>query len=155
MRNLEPQLQAINLAMSGEASQSTTLTRSPSPVANLANDGKRYSDFFELSCTHTDKDFAPWWRLDMKKLYSVDSVVITNRMECCSDRLRGAEIRVGNSADNNNPVCGTITDVSKATITLCCKGMEGQYVSVVIPGREEWLTLCEVEVYGEEVNVCG
>ena len=27
--------------------------------------------------------------------------------------------------------------------------MEGRYVNIVIPGRKEYLTLCEVEVNGE------
>ena len=29
-----------------------------------------------------------------------------------------------------------------------CNGMEGRYVNIVIPGRQEYLTLCEVEVTG-------
>ena len=33
--------------------------------------------------------------------------------------------------------------------TFKCDGMKGRYVSIVIPGRKEFLTLCEVEVYGE------
>lgn len=33
-----------------------------------------------------------------------------------------------------------------------CKGMRGRYVSVVIPGRSEVLTLCEVEVYGSRLD---
>lgn len=30
-----------------------------------------------------------------------------------------------------------------------CHGMEGRWVNVLIPGRSEYLTLCEVEVYAE------
>lgn len=33
--------------------------------------------------------------------------------------------------------------------TFVCNGMEGRYVNIVIPGRKEYLTLCEVEVHGE------
>lgn len=33
-----------------------------------------------------------------------------------------------------------------------CNGMEGQYVIIVIPGRKEQLTLCEVEVTEFEPN---
>lgn len=35
------------------------------------------------------------------------------------------------------------------TKTFQCNGMVGRYVNIVIPGRREYLTLCEVEVYGE------
>ncbi|KAM4704899.1 pentraxin fusion protein-like [Rhinophrynus dorsalis] len=147
-----PKPGAVNLARLGEASQVSTYTDSPTPAASLAIDGDKETNYFKHHCAHTNNDFAPWWRLNLKKSYQVDSVAITNRMESCTDRLKGAQVRVGNSEDNNNPVCGTITDVSQATITLCCKGMEGQYVSVVIPDRKEWLTLCEVEVYGQETK---
>ena len=33
--------------------------------------------------------------------------------------------------------------------------MEGRYVNIVIPGRKEHLTLCEVEVSGEPSGVTG
>lgn len=33
--------------------------------------------------------------------------------------------------------------------TYNCKGMEGRYLNIVIPGKEEQLTLCEVEVTGQ------
>ena len=33
--------------------------------------------------------------------------------------------------------------------TFVCNGMEGRYVNIVIPGRQEYLTLCEVEVTGQ------
>lgn len=33
-------------------------------------------------------------------------------------------------------------------MTYDCNGMVGQYVTIVIPGRIEYLILCEVEVYG-------
>lgn len=36
-----------------------------------------------------------------------------------------------------------------STNTYNCKGMEGQYVNIVIPGKKEHLTLCEVKVTGQ------
>ena len=33
--------------------------------------------------------------------------------------------------------------------------MEGRYVNIVIPGRREYLTLCEVEVSGEPSDITG
>uniref|UniRef100_F6X2Z1 Fucolectin tachylectin-4 pentraxin-1 domain-containing protein n=1 Tax=Xenopus tropicalis TaxID=8364 RepID=F6X2Z1_XENTR len=123
--------------------------------AGAAIDGFTDTDMLVHPCTHTDYDNPAWWQLDLKKRYKVDTIVIVNRGDCCSERLLGAEIRVGDSADNNNPVCGSVTNTSQATISLSCNGMEGRYVSVVIPEREEYLTLCEVEVYGEESKMLG
>ncbi len=36
--------------------------------------------------------------------------------------------------------------------TYICNDMEGQYVNLFIPGNSKYLTLCEVEVYGEGMN---
>ena len=35
------------------------------------------------------------------------------------------------------------------TKTFDCNGMIGRYVNIVIPRRREYLTLAEVEVYGQ------
>ncbi|NP_001119999.1 uncharacterized protein LOC100144955 precursor [Xenopus tropicalis] len=143
----------VNLARLGEASQSSTYR--PEYNAAAAIDGNKDTNMMAGSCSHTNSDNPAWWQLDLKKRYKVEKVVIVNRGDCCGERLRGAEIRVGDSPDNNNPVCATVTDVSQLTLTLSCKGIPGRYVSVVIPGRAEYLQLCEVEVYGKEAESDG
>ncbi|XP_070988123.1 pentraxin fusion protein-like [Oncorhynchus clarkii lewisi] len=83
---------------------------------------------------------------------SVFFITITNRIDCCSSRLNGAEIRIRDSVEdnngNNNPRRALVPSVpERAFSTFHCNGMEGQYINVVIPGRNEYLTLCEVESY--------
>ena len=47
--------------------------------------------------------------------------------------------------------CAVISSIAAgSSTTFVCNGMEGQYVNIVIPGRKEYLTLCEVEVTGTE-----
>ncbi|KAG8431618.1 hypothetical protein GDO86_017925 [Hymenochirus boettgeri] len=140
----------VNLARSGAVRQSSTYRPEYSSITAI--DGNKETNIFSHPCAHTNNDNPSWWQLDLRNWYNVQTVVIVNRKDCCSERLKGAEVRIGYSSDNNNPVCGTISDVSQATITLNCKGMEGRYVSVLIPGRAEYLTLCEVEVYGDEIT---
>lgn len=36
-----------------------------------------------------------------------------------------------------------------STHAFNCEGMEGRYVNIVIPGKKEFLSLCEVEVTGQ------
>ncbi|XP_077127588.1 fucolectin-6-like [Ranitomeya variabilis] len=145
---------ATNIARNGEASEISTFLGLP----QNAIDGISDTHFSRGSCTHTKLEKDPWWKLDLKQSYRISNVILTNRMDCCPERLMGAEVRIGNSPDNNNPVCDKVWSVASATFSFCCNGMEGQYVSVVIPGRSEYLTLCEVEVYGDliikENNVC-
>ncbi|XP_073485540.1 fucolectin-like isoform X2 [Aquarana catesbeiana] len=144
---------AFNIARTGEASQSSDYHgATPIGYAYKAIDSVKDTNWYHGYCTHTNNDQSPWWRLDMKRKYKVASVVLTGRSDNRMDRLMGANVRVGNSPDNNNPVCGTVTQITDPTSTFSCNGMEGRYVSVVIPGRSEFLAICELEVYGEPVS---
>ncbi|CAJ0932314.1 unnamed protein product [Ranitomeya imitator] len=143
---------ATNIARNGEASQISDFKYPIMGYAKNAIDGGKNTDYHKGSCTHTNNQKNPWWKLDLKQMYKISNVVIANRMDCCKERLMGAEVRIGNSPNNNNPVCDKVKSVKSATLSFCCNGMEGQYVSVVIPGRSESLSLCEVEVYGDPVN---
>ncbi|XP_036840113.1 uncharacterized protein LOC110528604 isoform X3 [Oncorhynchus mykiss] len=138
---------AGNVALNGVATQSSLFNNRN---ASDAIDGKRNTHYG--SCTHTLKDRNPWWRVDLLNVYRITDVTLTNRGDCCPERLDGAEIRIGNSLENNgtnNPRCAVISHIPAGeTHTFQCNEMEGRYVVVVIPGRSEWLTLCELEVHG-------
>ncbi|XP_067093909.1 fucolectin-1-like [Osmerus mordax] len=140
-----------NLALQGKASQSSLHSTG---IAYNAIDGNRASNWAQASCSHTAANLNPWWRLDLRKTYKVFSVVITNYESPA--RLNGAEIRIGDSLNNNgnnNPRCAVISSIPGGfTQTFHCNGMEGRYVNVVIPGRTDYLILCEVEVYGSPLN---
>ncbi|XP_023132500.2 fucolectin-3 [Amphiprion ocellaris] len=141
-----------NLALQGKATQSTVFS---SGIPYNAIDGNRESSWDMGSCTHTDSIMSPWWRLDLRKTHKVFSVKVANR-DTFSERLNGAEIRIGDSLvdnGNNNPRCAVITSIPAGAVTeFKCNGMDGRYVNIVIPGREEFLTLCEVEVYGSRLD---
>ncbi|XP_072548656.1 fucolectin-1-like [Salminus brasiliensis] len=137
-----------NVALKGRATQSSLYGYL---LASSAVDGNRYSPG---TCSHTNFELSPWWRLDLLKQHKVFSISITNRQDVYAKRLNGAEIRIGDSLEhngNNNPRCGVVTSTGTPTLTFQCNGMEGRYINIVIPGRKEFLTLCEVEVYGVPV----
>ncbi|XP_030250491.1 fucolectin-1-like [Sparus aurata] len=141
-----------NLALQGKATQSSLHSIG---VANNAIDGNRASAWSQGSCSHTGHNFNAWWRLDMGKTHKVFSVSVTNRQEH-SQTLNGAEIRIGDSLDNNNinnPRCAVISSIPGGfTQNFQCDGTDGRYVTIVIPGRTEYLILCEVEVYGSRLD---
>ena len=37
---------------------------------------------------------SPWWIVDLQNDFYVTSVVITNRRDCCSERLRNFEVKI-------------------------------------------------------------
>jgi putative heme-binding domain-containing protein len=68
-----------NVAMGGNASQSST---GYGGNAERAIDGKTNGDFGSGTQTHTNEnENNPWWEVDLKKEYPVDSVVVWNRSE--------------------------------------------------------------------------
>ncbi|KAL0189900.1 hypothetical protein M9458_016999, partial [Cirrhinus mrigala] len=69
--------------------------------ADRAIDGVKYAPGVASFCTHSWNERNPWWRLDLLDSYSITTVTITNRADCCTERLNGAEIRIGNSLENN------------------------------------------------------
>lgn len=87
-----------NLAIQGKATQSSLYLPG---MAYNAIDGNRANLWNQASCTCTNKDLNPWWRLDLGKTHKVFSVNVTNRGDGFPERLNGAEIRIGDSLDNN------------------------------------------------------
>lgn len=88
-----------NLALRGRATQSSTY----SGITNAINaiDGNTDTNFYHGSCSCTNPDVSPWWRVDLLKPHKISQIVITNRGDCCGERLNGAVILVGNSLQNN------------------------------------------------------
>ncbi|XP_048059454.1 uncharacterized protein LOC125276079, partial [Megalobrama amblycephala] len=132
-----------NLALNAKAVQSSTCQQGD---AERAVDGNRGS------CSHTNSEFNPWWRIDLGNVYSVHKVTITNRGDCCKKRLKGAQIRIGNSLDNNgndNELAATLLTVLDVTETFSFEPVIGRYVNIYLPGNDKVLTLCEVEVSAE------
>ncbi|XP_029115887.1 fucolectin-3-like [Scleropages formosus] len=136
-----------NVALNGVATQSSDYTINN--VATKAIDGNTNSIFSQNSCSCTTYQTNPWWKVDLLRVFSVSSVTITNRGDCCSDRINGAEIRIGNSWENNgnnNPRCAVISSIPLGgSSTFSCNGMRGRYVNVYLP-RTDLLTICEVVV---------
>ncbi|KAG1937943.1 fucolectin [Pimephales promelas] len=139
---------AENLAVAGVATQSST---SGDGFAEKAVD--RGLQQLYTGCSSTLSQTNPWWRLDLRHIYRVSKVVVTNRRDCCAEQINGVEIRIGNSLENNgsnNPICAVIPAIPAGeSYNYSCGGMEGRYVNLIIPGDMKTLTLCEVKVYGE------
>nr|Q9I928.1 RecName: Full=Fucolectin-4; Flags: Precursor [Anguilla japonica]BAB03526.1 fucolectin-4 [Anguilla japonica] len=140
-----------NVALRGRATQSAQLRGEHAALAHASNaiDGNRDSNYHHGSCTHTE-GANPWWRVDLLQVYTIASVTITNRGDCCGERISGARILIGNSLENNginNPQCSVIGSLATGeTRTFHCpQPMIGRYVTVYLP-KIESLQLCEVEV---------
>ncbi len=79
-----------NVAMRGEASQSSTAFDGP---ARFAIDGNTDGHFDQSrTTTHTGTSTDPWWEVDLKSSQPIDRVVLWNRTDASPDRLSGFRI---------------------------------------------------------------
>ena len=79
-----------DVALYKNASQSSTLEY----PAHYAVDGNKNTDLIQNSCAHTQLDKSPWWEVDLGKKYDITGVEITNRGDCCGERLKDFNITV-------------------------------------------------------------
>nr|XP_020643527.1 pentraxin fusion protein-like [Pogona vitticeps] len=137
-----------NIAVGKISSQSSTYEEKG--TSEKAIDGSLANSYAHGDCTLTNKEFEPWWMVDLTSAFQVSAVVITNRGDCCESRIKGAEILIGDLPQKGgtmNPRCATINSLGLGeTMSFNCGGMQGQYVTITIPGRNEFLSLCEVQV---------
>ena len=80
------------------------------------------------------------------------NVMITNRGDCCAERLRDFSIRIGFEDKNGaNPFCREHAGIT-TSITAdfkCNKALPGQFIYIESALPHVPLTLCEVAVYGK------
>ncbi|XP_077999949.1 fucolectin-like [Glandiceps talaboti] len=144
----------VNIAEGKTATQSSDYQGND---PNRAIDGNTNSAFTGNSCSHTEPDHNAWWRVDLGQSYPVYEVVVTNRQDCCLERLLNAEVRVGDFLSiAGNKICGELVGKDRIyheTMTFHCdKPVLGRYVSIQINGRVDNLHVCEVQVIIPDVT---
>jgi len=119
--------------------------------ANRAVDGNTSGDYNQHSCTHTTHtNNKQWWRGNFEQKSSVNKVEVWNRVDCCSNRLNGIQVRVAmgtQGPDQANHVCGKLG--SGATSTVSCGGAPADHI--VVEGHTDHLTICELKAHGHAI----
>uniref|UniRef100_A0A3Q0QVQ6 Fucolectin tachylectin-4 pentraxin-1 domain-containing protein n=1 Tax=Amphilophus citrinellus TaxID=61819 RepID=A0A3Q0QVQ6_AMPCI len=148
--SLQPVELLSNVALNRPTAQSSTWY-GPVFGPSKAVDGCVNGIFDNGYCSCTSDDLAAWWRVDLLAVHKVTAVTIINRQDCCPDRLIEAQILIGDSLvqnGNQNPRCGIIPSLrGTPTYTFHCNEMEGRYINVGARGFQQFVTLCEVEVF--------
>lgn len=88
-----------NVALNKQAIQSSQYNYLGSP--SNAVDGKHHSRYSQRSCSRTKTQTNPWWRVDLLKPHSVNIIIITNVEDNDPEMIDSAEVRIGNSLENN------------------------------------------------------
>uniref|UniRef100_A0A671Z345 C-type lectin domain-containing protein n=1 Tax=Sparus aurata TaxID=8175 RepID=A0A671Z345_SPAAU len=113
----------------------------------------RATDGNETLCANTNDEQKPWWRIDLLGVYNISGISIYNVVGD-NTNMDGAQIRVGNSRENNginNKMCTKIKNFNRGQWNdfPCTKQVSGRYVTVSFPDKKA-LILCEVEIYGKK-----
>ena len=158
-----PLSSAPNLARScGNGSQPCLANQSSTLLglgAFRAIDGNSNQTQSSGACMSTNLERAPWWRIDFGSSKKVLGGTIWNRDQY-PERLDGFQVYIGNGsqgwADPANLLCYTdvitrqsIHEFMPWTHTFDCVG-SGRYLYVTLPTMQ-YLSICEIEIYGESV----
>ncbi|XP_052695228.1 fucolectin-like [Crassostrea angulata] len=145
-----------NLAIDKPATQSTTYR---DYNATNAVDGNRGTNVGVDKCAYTDHgDSNPWWRVDLQAVYNITSVRILNRGidqyggRYVSHWLHDVTVTVGLTESDVNTPCGYFDGpgtASQLVVIDCLTSPQGRFVK--ISKTTDFLTLCEVDVFGVPV----
>ncbi|XP_048259233.1 uncharacterized protein LOC124140612 isoform X1 [Haliotis rufescens] len=123
-------------------------------VATRAIDGNTNPMFLGGSCTHTSsRDSHPWWLGHLSAKIEVHNITLTNRRDCCANRLKNVIIEGFEEDPTNNPeaqphLCKKHPDQVQATETIQCDSPIAAHFIRISLGYKGYLTLCEVNVGG-------
>jgi hypothetical protein len=143
-----------NVLLYRHASQSSTFIHEKKyGVASSAVDGNFDPNFKMGSVTSTmDGECSPWWMVNLDRTYSIHSVELRNRMDCCSERLANFTVELlswkGASLITTAQVEGN-EQIGAVGLIIFPEGSRGSVVRVKLRSCNP-LSLTEVMVYASE-----
>ncbi|XP_046557695.1 fucolectin-like [Haliotis rubra] len=153
---------ALNNLALGKPTKSSTFTNNKA----RAVDGNREAVFSRNSCWESqDHDMEPYWMVDLQSHFFVEYITVTNRVDCCGERMHDLKIEVFADDPVLDPsapsrLCATYDGPMAAGATeniSCSCAAQGRYVRIRGLDRTAYndlLTLCEVEVFEREQIRC-
>lgn len=152
---------ADNVAMLGTATQSSNLVGFAVPGnAALAIDGNRNGNYFAGSVTITNNtDPSPsndglfdWWQLQLDKVYSITSLNLFGRTDCCAERIDPFRLELFNgenlvSTQDINSFVEDFRTFTTRGMAFTFDNLLADRVKITLLSRN-FLEIAEVEVNG-------
>lgn len=142
-----------NVALGKPATQSSTLSIYGPTRAVDGNLSGVLSDF---SLSHTDLEAQAWWEVDLGASYSIATIHLHNRSDCCDDRLSNFHVLVSDAPFASQALTPTlsqpgVTDYAYPGIaggeTIITATRTARFVRVQLHSIN-YLQLAEVRVFG-------
>jgi len=143
----------VNIAPLGTATQATTVSGG---VASRANDGNTSGVWGQGSVTHSNNDSVQWWEVDLGDVFTLDTVVLWSRTDCCANRLTNFRVSVLDAArtevhGSDHFTDGSVPNTTVEGYSVDVEGAEGQFVRVERigpnPDGTNWTQIAEVQVF--------
>lgn len=143
-----------NVALNKPATQVSTYSTA---VAGLAVDGNTDGAFWNGSVTHTATGAHDWWQLDLGSSYSLATVKVWNRTDCCGDRLATFYVFVSDQPFTSYDLNANLNQSGVSNYYIAGQGgtpsdvsvnRTGRYVRVQLSTNGIPLSLAEVQVMG-------
>ncbi|WP_430909515.1 discoidin domain-containing protein [Maribacter sp. 2-571] len=123
-------------------------------VPQRAIDGDTNGSWSNGSVTHTtNNDIISWWRVDLLAEYDFSRIDVYNRTDCCSSRLNGVTVHVGNAASTDPSDYTLIGTLSGSTsVQQLNTNVTGRYICIHKDNTgqptNEVLSIAEVHAFG-------
>jgi hypothetical protein len=120
-------------------------------ISSRAVDGNSNPDFYTgHSCTHTEFHFNPWWFIDLGNIFTISRIKVTNRGDCCTERLNLFSVWVTDANAVNytqGTRCANQVQIGIAETREVDCTAQGRMIWIVMEQKFTALTLCEVGVF--------
>ena len=151
----------VNVSRDKTVTQSSIFNDKDFPPKFLVDGDKTNS-------AHTNNDQLEWFLIDLGENYDIEKVVITNRHDCCQNRLRNTKIQLSKTADGTDAKESRAITADESMNTAIIWDVKTDKVSVsgiklhrfvkVYRNKDEdngnhWMNLAEVEVFSGGVNI--
>ncbi len=132
----------MNVALGKFCKQSTT---AHGGEAGRAVDGNLNGRYRNNGITHTRQERNPWWYVDLEDEFTIEKIIVYNRMDCCSERLAGFKVLIYHKGRESWTATHSGVPGKKTVFTVPNK--KGDRVYVQLLGSGKILSLAEVEVW--------
>jgi len=145
-----------NVALSGTATQVSTLAVGLDLGAAKAIDGGTNGDFQAFTLSHTDLASEAWWEVDLGSSFELSRIEIFNRTDCCSEALQNFHVLVSDAPFTSTSLAATqsqpgVLDLAQTGIaptqSTIALARRGRFVRIQLEAAD-YLQLAEVEIYG-------
>ncbi|MGH9874933.1 MAG: RHS repeat-associated core domain-containing protein [Pyrinomonadaceae bacterium] len=149
-----------NLALNKSATQVSTYSTA---VAGRAVDGNTDGSYYNNSVTHTLGGSQEWWQVDLGNSYTLETIKVWNRTDCCSDRLSNFYVFVSDQPFSSYDLTTTLNQSGVANFYTAGQGGSPTYINLNRTGRyvrvqlstPGVLSLAEVQVMGSTVALAN